>query len=228
MMRQKDQVTRNDDAISPVIGVMLMLVITIIIAAVVAAFATGLVSDADVAPNVVLDVSLDSCYGSYPMFSIDYVTGDTELDTSKMSIDFTWKCPSCGYTATHHYTANPDEHTTCSGASAALIYPQTEPLWSSEPSLWFGNHIFKAGQTMITSSIYCGWGCLYGASDKFDLIYSNCCMNHLLGSEICEYLCYGCPDYDNCGKITGAVGQELGVIIRYDEHIIYDDVVVVE
>ena len=81
---------------------------------------------------------------------------------------------------------------------------------------------------MITSSIYCGSGCLAGASDKYDLIYSNCCMNHLLGSEICEYLCYGCPDYDNCGKITGAVGQELGVIIRYDEHIIYDDVVVVE
>lgn len=227
MMRQKDLIRINDDAISPVIGVMLMLVITIIIAAVVAAFATGLMSDADVAPNAVLDVSLDSCYGSYPMFSIDYVTGDAELDTSKMSIDFTWTCPSCGYTTSHHYAADLENHQTCSGAYAALVYPQTEPLWSSDSSLWFGKHIFKPGQTMITSSIYCGWSCLMGA-DKYDLIAYNCCMNHLLGTEICENLCYGYSDSHDCGMVMGAVGQELGVIIRYDNHIIYDDVVVVE
>ena len=41
MKRQK----RNEDAASPVIGVMLMLVVTVVIAAVITAFATGMAGD---------------------------------------------------------------------------------------------------------------------------------------------------------------------------------------
>ena len=41
-MKQKE---RNEDAVSPVIGVMLMLVVTVVIAAVVTAFATGMAGD---------------------------------------------------------------------------------------------------------------------------------------------------------------------------------------
>ena len=48
----------KEDAVSPVIGVMLMLVVTIIIAAVVAAFAGGLASDTDVADSAI--IKLDS------------------------------------------------------------------------------------------------------------------------------------------------------------------------
>ena len=46
---------KKEDAVSPVIGVMLMLVVTIVIAAVVAAFATGLGGDVDMAPTVGLN-----------------------------------------------------------------------------------------------------------------------------------------------------------------------------
>lgn len=49
---------RKEDAVSPVIGVMLMLVVTIVIAAVVAAFASGVVTDANPAPSVVLDADM--------------------------------------------------------------------------------------------------------------------------------------------------------------------------
>jgi len=226
MMLQRYLKKSDDDAISPVIGIMLMLVVTIIIAAVVAAFSTGLISDTEVPPNAVLDVSLDACYdggfSSYPMFSIGYVSGDADLDTAKMSIDFSWKCPYCGWSTTYHYAPDLDNHQTCSGAYAALIYPQTEPLWSSEPSLWAGNHIFKPGQTMITPTIYC-W-CAY---DSSTLLYDNCCMQWLLGGEINECIVYGCLNED-CYLPSSIVGQELGVIIRYNEHIIYDDVVVIE
>ena len=45
---------RNEDAVSPVIGVMLMLVVTIVIAAVVAAFAGGIATDTEPTPSVVL------------------------------------------------------------------------------------------------------------------------------------------------------------------------------
>ena len=47
---------RKEDAVSPVIGVMLMLVVTIVIAAVVAAFAGGLGSDVEMAPTAALDI----------------------------------------------------------------------------------------------------------------------------------------------------------------------------
>lgn len=45
----------GDEAVSPVVGVMLMLVVTIIIAAVVSAFAGGLAGDQNKAPQAVLE-----------------------------------------------------------------------------------------------------------------------------------------------------------------------------
>lgn len=48
---------KKSDAVSPVVGVMLMLVVTIIIAAMVSAFASGAVSEQRTAPNVQLGVS---------------------------------------------------------------------------------------------------------------------------------------------------------------------------
>ena len=50
--------SNKEDAVSPVIGVMLMLVVTIVIAAVVAAFASGLGTDMESAPTVVLDATV--------------------------------------------------------------------------------------------------------------------------------------------------------------------------
>jgi FlaG/FlaF family flagellin (archaellin) len=47
-------IRQNDEAVSPVIGVMLMLVVTIIIAAVVSAFAGGLAGDQQKTPQVSL------------------------------------------------------------------------------------------------------------------------------------------------------------------------------
>ena len=47
---------KSEEAVSPVIGVMLLLVVTIIIAAVVAVFASGVGTDAEPAPTTVLNV----------------------------------------------------------------------------------------------------------------------------------------------------------------------------
>ena len=49
--------TKSEDAVSPVIGVMLMLVVTIVIAAVVAVFASGVGMDAEPAPATILTVT---------------------------------------------------------------------------------------------------------------------------------------------------------------------------
>ena len=48
--------TQEDDAVSPVIGVILMLVVTILIAAAITAFATGTVGDTNDPPLVMLDI----------------------------------------------------------------------------------------------------------------------------------------------------------------------------
>ena len=49
---------KKEDAVSPVIGVMLMLVVTIVIAAVVAAFAGGLATETEATPVAVLDADV--------------------------------------------------------------------------------------------------------------------------------------------------------------------------
>ena len=49
--------TKKEDAVSPVVGVMLMLVVTIVIAAVVAAFAGGLAADTESTPNAIFEVT---------------------------------------------------------------------------------------------------------------------------------------------------------------------------
>lgn len=69
--------TKSEDAVSPVIGVMLMLVVTIIIAAVVAAFAGGVGADAEPAPVTVLNVEGASAG------HIETVPGKTQLTDGK-------------------------------------------------------------------------------------------------------------------------------------------------
>ncbi len=68
---------RSDDAVSPVVGVMLMLVVTIIIAAVVSAFVGGLATSKEATPTVA--------------FTVDYSRSDGLLLTcsgASESLDF--------------------------------------------------------------------------------------------------------------------------------------------
>ena len=67
--------SNKEDAVSPVIGVMLMLVVTIVIAAVVAAFASGLGGDVESAPAAVLDVELSST----PKLTLQHLSGENLL-----------------------------------------------------------------------------------------------------------------------------------------------------
>jgi len=89
-------VRKSDDAVSPVIGIMLMLVVTVIIAAVVAAFATGMVGeDTGPAPNAKLDVKIyseaEGPFGTFPTMHISHVSGDP-LATKDLKLTFTWEC----------------------------------------------------------------------------------------------------------------------------------------
>ena len=90
---------KSDDAISPVIGVMLMLVMTVVIAAVITVFATGIVTDTEPAPTAVLDVKIksnvqllgDDIHAGLtgPDFWITHVSGDA-VDTRDIEIRLSW------------------------------------------------------------------------------------------------------------------------------------------
>ena len=67
--------SNKEDAVSPVIGVMLMLVVTIVIAAVVAAFASGLGGDVEAAPTAVITTNL----GTDKVLKINHLSGENLL-----------------------------------------------------------------------------------------------------------------------------------------------------
>ncbi|HJJ42433.1 MAG TPA: type IV pilin [Methanocorpusculum sp.] len=82
---------KKDEAVSPVVGVMLMLVVTIIIAAIVAAFAGGIVGDMDKPTNAI--IKLDS-YNITDNGKIDEMVfihkGGEKLDVNKSTLSVTY------------------------------------------------------------------------------------------------------------------------------------------
>ena len=76
---------KKEDAVSPVIGVMLMLVVTIVIAAVVAAFAGGLATETEAAPVVVLDADVYANGDNAATLTLRSLSGDN-LDAADVSI----------------------------------------------------------------------------------------------------------------------------------------------
>ena len=89
-------VRKSVDAVSPVIGVMLILVVTVIIAAVVAAFATGMVGEnSGPAPSAKMDVEIYSAfenqYGTYPTMTVSHISGEP-LATKDLKLTFSWDC----------------------------------------------------------------------------------------------------------------------------------------
>ena len=99
---------KSDDAVSPVIGVMLMVVITVVIAAVITIFATGVVTDTEPAPVATFDIKIltevtDQSTG--PDFQIKHLAGD-EIDTKYIEIRTSWTDQNGKY---HYSTYSADK-----------------------------------------------------------------------------------------------------------------------
>ncbi len=80
---QIKQLLTDDDAVSPVIGVILMVAITVILAAVIAAFVLGLGDTNDVAPNVSFDYDYDE---TNTALDVTVTSGDT-FDAERVSFE---------------------------------------------------------------------------------------------------------------------------------------------
>ena len=80
----------RDDGVSPVVGVMLMLVVTIIIAAVVSAYAGGLTAGEKKAPSLALEVHLknDGSGNSYMLWRV--LSASEGIQTNDLKITTSW------------------------------------------------------------------------------------------------------------------------------------------
>jgi len=81
----------DDSAVSPVVGVMLMLVVTIIIAAVISSFAGGLIGDEDKAPTLAMNVNIkNNGYWSGSSFCARVTGVEKAIPTRDLKIVTQW------------------------------------------------------------------------------------------------------------------------------------------
>ena len=202
-MISKRNSNTKDDAVSPVVGVMLMLVVTVIIAAMVVVFSSGLAEDVEKAPSAVLDVQYYPMLSTYaggmayitPSFRLSYLVGDTNLDTGLMTISSSWTVDGERYSHIFSGSDYADE------GFEPFLLRNTENMYSNnEPEMSFGLCIMEPGDVLITN-VNQGW-----MGDE------SCGVSEILGE-----------DYYTIEK-----GTEISITITYDDHILFDNEVIAQ
>lgn len=157
----KDKGIDREHAVSPVVGVMLMLVVTIIIAAVVSAFAGGLTTEKEKAPQVSLETHITLAEGWAPTeMTIKHLGGDP-INTKNVKLVTSWAGADGVYhvasTVAPTYTAGVVDvsslNTDYYGGQynePYLVVPGDMPDDDAgeEESLWFGVYIMRAGDVI--------------------------------------------------------------------------------
>ena len=170
--RSKTRVEQTDDAISPVVGIMLLIVVTVIIAAMVAAFAGGLSATQEKAPSTVLSVEI-SASNADDMVKITSMSGE-ELPTKDMKIVTTYVVPekngdtkvteaNVGKVIKHTIDGTLDikDNQVKTDIVGYPFTPQTTipkdrvagPILSQGVGSYFGTNVMKAGQTIQISRL---------------------------------------------------------------------------
>ena len=162
----------EEDAVSPVVGVMLMLVVTIIIAAVVSAFAGGLTSGTEKAPTASFQcrIANDGTWGG-STFDLTVLGMEPSVQTKDIKITTSWKASDgtnatvsvTGPNATIENPANTHYTTGTSYHSPLGFGPGVnQSMFSGNyyPDQHFGNYSLMAGTRMHNSAY--GWSVAYG------------------------------------------------------------------
>ena len=185
MRRNKEQ---KDEAVSPVVGVMLMLVVTIIIAAVVSGFAGGLASGTQKAPQMSMDVTIKNtgyAASSYILFDVQAVS--EPIPTKNLKISTYWSTNdgttggatvAAGLDYPNTYTGNGTyEYQSPLGFGSGVLGDQQQKTSGSyTPEQFFGTYTLLPGTTMKNSATggtyYGGYG--YGGTqteeDRFEYV----------------------------------------------------------
>lgn len=198
---------KKEDAVSPVIGVMLMLVVTVVIAAVVAVFSTGMIAEAEPAPVAKLDVKIYSKYlvkggewsgDSYiPDLHVTHVSGDP-IDTQDLKFTFSWEDQ---YGDSHFSTFEYEEEGWYDELMGAGIWApggyagSTQPLainYGNIGGAYFGSFTLERGQTMTALTVFQmqPWGeteytFINNANPALDVILNNGDVFPVTHSDFC-------------------------------------------
>ncbi len=150
----------RDAGVSPVVGVMLMLVVTIIIAAVVSAFAGSLGSTTSKAPTETMEIRIsnDGTWGG-SNFNVNVLAVSDSIPTRDLKIVTSWK-NSTGGRGGATVTAAGDPNTVYQSGSktynSPLGFGPGVNEWISSgnypPDQWFGNYSLMAGTSMHNSA----------------------------------------------------------------------------
>lgn len=164
---------KTDEGVSPVVGVMLMLSVTVIIAAIVSAAAGGLSGTEKKAPSAVLAVHFyeNRSYGSFsaPAMTIEHISG-SPLQTKDLSITTYLRNESGqlikGYLLGEKAVPGDDMWSDFdSGTYSGVLFISDQdrfgsPLRSSDTGYksWFGNTsaVLMAGDVLVTPAQFCG------------------------------------------------------------------------
>jgi archaeal type IV pilus assembly protein PilA len=154
----------NEHAVSPVVGVMLMLVVTIIIAAVVSGFAGGLATGKEKAPQASLETHIQLTGGMMgnTQMSIKHLGGDP-INTKNVKLVTSWSDKAGVYhissTVAPTFNVTEAAYTVSSLNTDSwgsqynepyLVVPGDMPAdgKGEEETLWFGNYIMRAGDVI--------------------------------------------------------------------------------
>jgi archaeal type IV pilus assembly protein PilA len=146
---------------------MLMLVVTIIIAAVVSAFAGGLAKTSDKAPTLAMDVTIKNtgyASDSYILFNVQSVS--EAIPTRNLRITTTWIAADGeqgGNTTlantTNTVTSNTYNSPLGFGNGVTPVGAYQQGSGSYDQGQWFGNYTLTPGTIMRNSPTYSGtWG----------------------------------------------------------------------
>jgi FlaG/FlaF family flagellin (archaellin) len=169
----------NTDAVSPVVGVMLMLVVTIIIAAVVSAFAGGLSGGTEAAPTASIDVKIDS-YVNEPMgngarMSFEMLSGDS-VPTKDLEI-ITYFTNETGYIYKTSHTASSDKIAIYGGSTRLPYLSDVASVgYSFNDAAHFGNYTWSTGDIMACQNgqVYDFLGLPWTAADWVTTFEDTC------------------------------------------------------
>jgi FlaG/FlaF family flagellin (archaellin) len=176
-MRNKQEhepVTYKNAAVSPVVGVMLMLAVTIMIAAIVSATAGSFSGTEKKAPSAILDVSIYAAkdYGGYytPTMTIRHISGNV-LQTKDLQIVTYYTVPTTGNISRGSLLGESsvnglsgwDPFSDAARCGTLFINDEnrfgTDTVQSSGGHAnWFGNAsaTFNPGDILVTPAQYCG------------------------------------------------------------------------
>ena len=162
---------KSDDAVSPVIGVMLMLVVTVVIAAAVTIFATGVVGETEPAPVAVLDVEIfnsvfaldGASHGAEdthgPDFWITHVSGEA-VDTKDIELRLSWTHDGCSHYSTYSASEFKKTHENGVSGRSQPMYVKTivkdsyrKDFGTSKPlDYFFGDVILTPGMKLTATA----------------------------------------------------------------------------